>query len=91
MNKLTYKNKNGGTLEFGGRPPFLITTIDGLGSVQNEISTSKSPFQDGVSVNNKSLSERHLMLEGVIITRTREERQHSRRRLIQIFNSKLNG
>ena len=91
MNKLIYKNENGGTLEFGSRPPFLITTIDGLGAVNNEIYTSKSPNQDGVSVNNKSLSERHLTLEGVIITRTREERQRSRRRLLQTFNSKLNG
>ncbi len=91
MNKLIYKNENGGTLEFGGRPPFLITTIDGLGAVQNEIYTSKSPNQDGVSVNNKSLSERHLTLEGVIITRTREERQRSRRKLIHMFNPKSNG
>ena len=91
MNKLIYQNDNGNTLEFGGRPPFLVTLIDGLGSVQNEISTSKSPYQDGVSVNNKSLSERHLTLEGVIITRTREERQRSRRKLIQMFNPKSNG
>lgn len=91
MNKLIYKNESGGTLEFGGSPPFLITTIDGLGAVNNEISTSKSPYQDGVSINNKSLTERHLTLEGVIITRNREERQRSRRRLIQLFNPKADG
>lgn len=91
MAKLIYKNEKGETLTFGEKAPFLITTIEGLGSPQNIINTSKSPLQDGSSVTSMSLENRNIVLEGVILENDRKIRQRQRTRLIKLFNPKLKG
>jgi len=49
MAKLKYVNSDNKSIELGNSSPFLITTVDGLGSPKNEVYTQKSPYQDGVT------------------------------------------
>lgn len=86
MAKLKYVNGNNKSIELGNAAPFLITTVDGLGSPPNEIYTQKSPFQDGVTVTGSSLESRNIVLEGKIIGGT-----VYRNTLLSVFNPKLNG
>lgn len=91
MAKLKYINSNNKSIVLGNKAPYLITTIDGLGSPQNEIYTQKSPFQDGVSITGSSLELRNIVLEGKIIDSNRLNRQTYRNTLLSVFNPKLNG
>lgn len=91
MAKLKYINSNNKSIELGNAAPFLITTVDGLGSPQNEIYTQKSPYQDGVTATHSSLELRNIVLEGKIIDSNRENRRIYRNTLLSVFNPKLNG
>jgi len=88
---LKYINNNNKSIELGNAAPFLVTTIDGLGSPQNEIYTHKSPYQDGVTATHSSLGPRNIVIEGKIIDSNRENRQAYRYKLLSIFNPKLDG
>ena len=88
---LKYINNNNKSIELGNAAPFLVTTIDGLGSPQNEIYTQKSPYQDGVAATHSSLGPRNIVIEGKIIDSNRENRQAYRYKLLSIFNPKLDG
>ena len=91
MAKLKYVNSNNKSIELGNTAPFLIITVDGLGSPQNEIYTQKSPYQDGVTVTGSSLGSRNIVLEGKIIDSNRANRQIYRNTLLSVLNPKLNG
>ncbi len=88
---LKYINNNNESIELGNAAPFLILTIDGLGSPQNEIYTQKSPYQDGVTATHSSLGSRNIVIEGKIIDNNRENRQSYRYKLLSVFNPKLDG
>lgn len=88
---LKYINNNNKSIELGNAAPFLVTTIDGLGSPQNEIYTQKSPYQDGVTATHSSLGPRNIVIEGKIIDNNRENRQSYRNKLLSVFNPKLDG
>lgn len=91
MAKLKYVNSNNESIELGNAAPFLVLTVDGLGSPQNEIYTQKSPYQDGVTATHSSLGPRNIVLEGTIIDSNRENRHTYRNKLLSVFNPKLNG
>ena len=88
---LKYINNNNKSIELGNAAPFLVTTIDGLGSPQNEIYTQKSPYQDGVTATHSSLGPRNIVIEGKIMDSNRENRQAYRNKLLSVFNPKLDG
>lgn len=91
MAKLKYVNSNNKSVELGNAAPFLILTVDGLGSPQNEIYTQKSPYQDGVTVTGSSLESRNIVIEGKIIDSNRANRQIYRNTLLSVLNPKLSG
>lgn len=91
MAKLKYINSNNKSIELGNAAPFLVTTVDGLGSPQNEIYTQKSPYQDGVTATHSSLGPRNIVIEGKIIDSNRENRQIYRNSLLSALNPKLDG
>ena len=91
MAKIKYINSNNKSIEFGNAAPFLVTTVDGLGSPQNEIYTQKSPYQDGVTATHSSLGPRNIVIEGKIIDSNRANRQKYRNTLLSVFNPKLKG
>ena len=89
MAKLKYVNSNNKSIGFGNAAPFLVLTVDGLGSPQNEIYTQKSPYQDGVTATHSSLGARNIVLEGKIIDSNRENRRIYRNTLLSVFNPKF--
>jgi len=88
MARLTYTNERGQSIKLGDSPPFLVTKIDGLGSVQNEIQRQSAPGQDGATVTSSALAERNLVIEGVILA---PDVDWYRRQLLRAFNPKLGG
>lgn len=91
MAKIKYVNSYNKSIELGNAAPFLILTVDGLGSPQNEIYTQKSPYQDGATVTGSSLELRNIVIEGKIIDSNGVNRQKYRNTLLSIFNPKLGG
>jgi hypothetical protein len=91
MAKLKYVNSDNKSIKLGNSSPFLITTVDGLGSPKNEVYTQKSPYQDGVTATHSSLGPRNIVIEGKIIDSNRENRQIYRNTLLSVFNPKLDG
>lgn len=88
MPKLTYTNERGQSIILGDYAPLLVTRMDGLGSVQNEIQRQRAPYQDGSTVTGSTLAERELTIDGVILDPNKET---YRRQLLQAFNPKLSG
>lgn len=88
MPKLIYTNERGQSITLGDSPPLLVTKVDGLGAVQNEIQRQRAPYQDGSTVVGSTLAERELTIEGVILDRDVDQ---YRRQLVQAFNPKLLG
>lgn len=91
MAKLKYVNSDNKSIELGNSSPFLITTVDGLGSPKNEVYTQKSPYQDGVTATHSSLGPRNIVIAGKIMDSNRENRQAYRNKLLSVFNPKLDG
>lgn len=89
MEKITFENAKGISVELGNEGPFVLTKVQGAGAVHANISTEKSPFQDGVSYVDNTLEPRSLSLEVVLIAHNRDEMVRWRRLLIQAFNPKL--
>lgn len=65
---------------------FILSSIEGLGEVQAEVQTVKSPFQHGSTPQSVTLGERELSLNIVIRGEDREEISNLRKRLGQVFN-----
>lgn len=88
MPKLTYTNERGQSIVLGDSAPLLVTKMDGIGSVQNEIQRQRAPYQDGSTVTGSTLAERELTIDGVILG---SDKETYRRQLLQAFNPKLSG
>lgn len=87
MDKLTYINENGHSVDFNITSPFILQTTEGLDMVENEIHSTKSINQDGVSVVSSNLDSRNITIEGTII----DDVKKNRRKLLNIINPKLKG
>ena len=86
--KITYTNEKGQSITMGDSAPLVITQIDGLGSVQNDIQRQKAPGQDGSTITGSTLTERGLTFTGIILSIDQEK---YRRELLHVFNPKLSG
>ncbi|WP_026582121.1 phage tail family protein [Bacillus sp. J33] len=88
MSKLIFINSRGGIIELHG-PPFHLIKVDGLGDVEAEIQTQKSPYQDGSDYIDSYLEERPITIELKIRGSDPEDLIQKRRELSAIFNPKL--
>lgn len=91
MQKVIFKNERGQTITLGNSRPFILTKIGGLGGVNTNLITSKSPYQDGTSHHNTLLEPRIIPIEGGIMGRNREDVYRKREELSSVFNSKVKG
>lgn len=89
LQKITYVNVRGESVEFSHRPPFLLSKLDGLGDIQAEVQSQKSPYQDGSTFIDSLLEERHLTMEISILGNGREDISKKRQKLSRVFNPKL--
>ena len=91
MEKLTYINSLGESVILSNRPPFLLSGIDGLGDVEADVQTQKSPYQDGSTHVDSLLKERFINLQVSIVGKTKEHVSELREQLSRVFNPKLRG
>lgn len=89
MERITFINSKGQSIQLGNDAPFILTKIEGTGAVNVNIQSSKSPYQDGVSYHGNTLEPRSLSIEIMIIAENIEEMMNYRRKLSNIFNPKL--
>lgn len=89
MEKVTFINSMGQSIQLGNEEPFILTKIEGTGAVNVDIQSHKSPYQDGVSYQGNTLDPRLLSIEVMLIAEDIEEMMANRRRLLSIFNPKL--
>lgn len=89
MEKITFINSRGKRIVLGDAAPYVLTSIEGLGAVNTNIQTQKSPNQDGESYLGNTLSARSLSIEVMIITETKDEMIQSRSNALKVFNPKL--
>lgn len=90
-NSLIYENEQGFKVELTSSKPFLLQKFEGLGSVKNNISSFKSPYQDGATKQSSSLEVRDISLQGVVLADSSELLMSYRRDLIRTFNPKIKG
>lgn len=88
MPRIIYENERGQSIVLGDSAPLMVTKMDGLGSLKNELQRQKAPYQDGSTITGVSLSDRELIIEGVILA---ADKEIYRRQLLQAFNPKLKG
>ena len=89
MEKITFINSKGQSVELGNDGPFILTKIEGLGAVNAAIQTQKSPFQDGETYIDNTLEPRSISIEIMILADDAEEMMINRRKMLQVFNPKL--
>lgn len=89
MEKITFINSKGQSIQLGNDGPFILTKIEGTGAVNADIQTQKSPFQDGETYIDNTLEPRSLSIEIMVLAEDKEEMMKNRRKLLQVFNPKL--
>ncbi len=89
VQKLTFTNSRGETIEFGNSAPYVLSNIEGTGGVETEIQTTKAPFQDGSTLHDVILQTRAISIEGAVIGKSREDMYMQRQKLARVLNPKL--
>jgi hypothetical protein len=88
MQRIIFTNARGQSVELKSSAPFLLQSIDGLGDVDADTQTQKSPFQDGSTYIDSVLQERAISLE-VVILADKSTLLEKRQYLASVFNPKL--
>lgn len=88
MRRLTYENTRGNQIEFY-LTPFLIESLTGIGDLESDHYTQKSPYQDGLSYIETNFKPRYIDLEGSIMERNFKSIRMYRSMLSSICNPKL--
>ncbi|MCS5500870.1 phage tail family protein [Lysinibacillus sp. A4] len=92
METVTYTNRFGESVTFGG-PPFYLQNIEGLGDVSANLQTQKVPYEDGSTLIDVLLDERSIDITFLIVNAIDEGGYEtvSRRRteVARIVNPKL--
>ncbi|MBS4536803.1 phage tail family protein [Clostridium sp. D2Q-14] len=89
MEKITFINSQGLSVELGEESPFILTKIEGTGAVKTNIHTHMSPCQDGVTYTSNNLEPRSLSIEIMVLGENEVDIANKRQKLLKIFNPKL--
>lgn len=91
MFKFNYKNTEGAIITMGVERPFVITSSDGLGAVENDITTQTQFNMAGIGVVGQQLASRTIQLDGEIVASNSIELEDLRSQFISIMNPDLAG
>ena len=86
VDRLIYTNSRKECIEFSSKPPFKIMGIDGLGGLDNNIHTVKSPYQHGTSIVNTNTDPRRIIFDILILESNIKEK---RREISKVLNPTL--
>ncbi|QDK70352.1 phage tail domain-containing protein [Lactococcus protaetiae] len=89
--KITYSSSNGDKVEFGQQPPFLVTSIKGLGGVGNIITKQQQYGLDGSFLVNQQLDDRAPGIEGEIIASSSSDLATKCQQLSSLLNPNTAG
>ncbi len=89
MEKITFTNSQGLSVEIGTDGPFILRKVEGAGAVTATINAQKAPYQDGTTYIDNVLEPRLLSIELTILAESGNEMAANRRELAQAFNPKL--
>lgn len=87
--KVTFINNRGHSIELSNRLPFLLESVEGRGGIEANVQMQSAPYQDGSTYIDTLLSTRPLTLQVSLIAESRDELNHLRHRISNIFNPKL--
>lgn len=88
MFKLIFINSRGKSVELFSSPYRLIK-VEGIGDVEADVQSQKSPYQDGDTFIDSVLEPRFITVELKITGKTNEELSTNRKKLASVFNPKL--
>jgi len=88
MRRLTYENSRGESIEFY-HSPLLIESLTGIGGVEADLQSQKSPNQDGDTHIRTVLNPRFINLVGSFVPRDLVTIRKHRREIARICNPKL--
>lgn len=88
MEKLTYTNTRGESIKFDGSP-FYLVSVGGLGDVGADVQRQKSPYQDGSTYIDTTLSERIIPIQFLIVGDDYADVSNKRIQLSRVMNPKL--
>ena len=88
MRRLTFENARGESIVFY-LAPLLITSLTGIGEVDAELQSQKSPYQDGDTHIDTVFQPRYIDLEGAIIETDLKEIKKYRKNILRVCNPKL--
>lgn len=89
MEKVTFINSLGDSVELGAEAPFILTKIEGTGAVTASLQTEKAYSQDGVTYIDNTLEPRSLSIEIMILASDKRIMARERQRLARVFNPKM--
>lgn len=89
MQRITFTNSIGNSIESNNSAPFLLSNIEGLGEVDADIQRQRAPYQDGSTFTEVILQDRPITVEITIEGVNSVDVLEKRKFLTSIFNPKL--
>lgn len=89
MQKVRFINSKGESIYFDIKPPFVLQGIDGVGQVEANLYSQKSPYQDGATYINSKLETRDIFMRVSLVNSNEQELFKMRQDLQRVFNPKL--
>ncbi|NYB73851.1 phage tail family protein [Sedimentibacter hydroxybenzoicus DSM 7310] len=89
--KILYENDKGQRVEIAYSFPFFFQELNGSDGISANLTKINAAGQDGTTVTNVNMSDRPLRLLGVIKGNSKTEIETHRKKLLQVFNPKVQG
>ena len=91
INKIIYENERGISIELNREGPLFLASVQGFDGLEADIVSSKSAYQDGISISKTILKDRILTLNCYLEIDTEQQRYILKRKLYNAFNPKFKG
>lgn len=91
INKIVYENERGISIELNRDGPLFLFSVKGFDGLEADVVSSKSAYQDGVSISKTILKSRVLTLNCYLEVDNEQQRDILKRKLYNAFNPKLKG
>ena len=91
INKIIYENERGISIELNREGPLFLSSVEGFGGLEADIVSSKSAYQDGISISKTILKDRILTLNCYLSIDNEQQRYILKKKLYNAFNPKIKG
>lgn len=91
INKIEYENERGISIELNRDGPLFLFSASGFDGLESDIVSSKSAYQDGITISKTILKDRVLTLNCYLEVDNEQQRDLLKRKLYNAFNPKFKG